>query len=298
MPTEADLRYFSSLLSPPKGYGQLQQKTIRRCFGLADKQSAISWKTVGLTDVGNDALNLVMSYVLQPQFVETLCSTSRCFEDAAKNPASWRNVRIDTAGFKPCGLAAHSHWRLWQYAALVVAAHWNHANVALLMHKRIKCWRWAGGAQFRVFRGRFVLASQFPIRPRGGANLLVAGRAKAPLLLCIANTRDAYEILECLDGEPREGRLCLAALFADNSEVGCFSRNGKVLGGTALALSSLQGYVSMSLFIGLLKLTIDGECKASVVIGHTLPEDDYFCTIVGMGDASPEITAIPCWSMD
>ena len=129
--------------------------------------------------------------------------------------------------------------------------------------------------------------------------MLVAGRAKAPLAPIIANTRDPYEIRGCLDGVPRDGRLCISALFADNSPADCFSWDDKGLGGgRALPLAAMNGYVSLSLFRGLLKLTVDGECKASVIIGTALPVDDYFCAIVGMGDAPPEITAIPCWSMN
>ena len=80
---------------------------IRRCFGLVENQAAISWKKAALVDVDNVALHLIMTYVLQPQIVDTICSAARCFEATVKHPASWHGVRIDTSGFRPCGLAAH-----------------------------------------------------------------------------------------------------------------------------------------------------------------------------------------------
>jgi hypothetical protein len=299
MPTEAGLRFFMSLLSPPKGYGQGQQQSIRRCLGLADKQPVISWKTVGLTDIGSDALQLAMSFVVQPHNIEALCSTSRCFDAAVKSPASWQRVRVDSAGWRPLGLAAHSHWKLWRHAELVVAAPWNHSNVALLMSKGIKCWRWVGGGgKFRLYRGHHVLVSQFSVLPTA-VSMLITGCSRSPLNICISNVRDPYEILDCLAGAPREGRICVATHFCNTPKGSAFTWNGKPVGESGAVLpSALHGFVTIGLFMGLLKATVDGVCKAAVATGLRLPEDDWFVAMVADGSAPPQITAVPCWSME
>ena len=297
VPTEQDLRFFVSLLSPPKGYGRgAQQQTIRRCLGLTEKQSAISWKAVRIFDIGRDATCLVLSFVLTPVCVDVVSAVSRMFDSAVHDPASWMGSRIDAGGFRPAGLASHSHWRLWKFALFVVAAPWNHSNVALLFAKDIKCWRWLGHGEFRVFRGHHVLSSQFPVLP-ASASMLVAGRARSPLRICISNTRDPYEILECLDGLPGERRICMAANFGNGPRAAPFSWNGRPLGEGELPLSALYGYVSMSFFVGLLKVTTDGKTKSAVMTGLRLPEDDWFVSIIAPGSV-PEVTCIPCWSMD
>ena len=295
VPTEGDLRFFAGLLAPPKGYGRgAQQQTIRRCLGLAEKPQAISYKTAVLLDTG-DALTLILSFVLQVTSIDTLSAVSPRFDSSVHDPASWRNVRVDTAGFRPAGLAAHGHWKLWRFAYLVVVNPWMHMNMGLLMHKRIKCWRWVGNSKFRVVRGHHVLTSQLPVHA-AAVNMLVAGRASEAVEVVVANTRDPYEILECLDGEPREGRFCFSAVFTDAPQKGAFAWNAEVLGGNAPPLAALYGFLSLSLFMGKLQLTIDGVIMAVVMTNRRLPADDYFGAIVAAGNKPPEIEAIPCWS--
>ncbi len=74
-----------------------------------------------------------------------------------------------------------------------------------------------------------------------------------------------------------------------------FMWNDEELGGDALPLAALHGILRVGLFMGLLKLTIDGATKAAVMTGRRLPQDDYFCAIVSLGQPPPDIKAIPCW---
>ena len=297
VPTEGDLRFFAGLLSPPKGYGRgAQQQTIRRCLGLAEKPPTLSFKSAGIFDTG-DAMSLILSFVLQPTSIEALSAVSVRFDTTTHDLASWRNVRVDGTGHRPAGLAAHGHWRLWRFACFVVYSPWMHANMGLLMHKRLKCWRWIGGGKFRLFRGYHVLTSQFPVHPVS-VNMLVVGRATASVAVVVANTKDPYEILDCLlaDGTPREGLLCFAALFTGQPQTPAFSWNGEALGGKSVPLAALHGFVSMGLFMGKLQLTIEGATRAVVLTSRRLPEDDYFCALVAAGATSPEFEAIPCLS--
>ena len=296
VPTEADLRYFSALLAPAKGYGQGHQLTIRKCLGLEEKLPAMTWKATKIFDIGRDATSLALSFVLAPVCVDVVSAVCRSFDSAVHDPASWMGTRVDATGFRPAGIAAHAHWRLWKRALLVVSASWNYSNVALLFQKNIKCWRWLGQGEYRLLRGHNVLSSQFPVLPTA-VSMLVAGRARSPLRICISNTRDPYEILECLDGLPGERRICMAANFGNGPRAAPFSWNGHPLGEGELPLSALYGYVSMSFFVGLLKVTTDGKTKSAVMTGLRLPEDDWFVSIIAPGSV-PEVTCIPCWSMD
>ena len=160
VPNDGDLRFFAGLLSPAKGYRKgAQQQTIRRCLGLAEKPPALSFKTAVIFDTG-DAMSLILSFVLQPTSIEALSAVSVRFDAATHDIASWRNVRIDGRGHRPAGLAAHGHWKLWRFAHYVVVSPWMHMNMGLLMHQRIKCWKWLGDGKFRIFRGHHVLVSQ------------------------------------------------------------------------------------------------------------------------------------------
>ncbi len=144
-----------------------------------------------------------------------------------------------------------------------------------------------------------MIVSQFPLLP-SAIKILVAGRAVAPLSICLANVRDQYEILEChLDSKTREGRLCVAACFDNEPQTHPFKWNGKPFGDGSLALSQLHGVITMGSFAGLLTFTINGTCKASAMTPQRLPVDEeYFCAIIATGGAPPDIRVIPCWSVD
>ena len=86
----------------------------------------------------------------------------------------------------------------------------------------------------------------------------------------------------------------MAANFGERSAP--FSWNGQPLGEGDLPLAALHGYVVMSIFVGLVKVTVDGQTKAAVMTGLRLPEDDWFVSIIA--GSVPELTCIPCWSMD
>ena len=127
--------------------------------------------------------------------------------------------------------------------------------------------------------------------------MLVTGRAATPIAVVITSTRDAYEILECLlDRKPREGRLCISALFTGIPQTRAFAWNGESFGSATLALSSLHGFVSIGYFLGKLHVAIDGTTRAVEMTSRgRLPDGDYFVALVAAG-GPPAIKVIPCWS--
>ena len=127
--------------------------------------------------------------------------------------------------------------------------------------------------------------------------MLVTGRAGTSIVIVVANTRDPYEILECLlDRAPREGRLCISALFTGIPQTRAFAWNGESFGSATLALSSLQGFVSIGYLLGKLHVAIDGTTRAVEMASRgRLPDGDYFVALVAAG-GPPAIKAIPCWS--
>ena len=127
--------------------------------------------------------------------------------------------------------------------------------------------------------------------------MLVTGRAGTSIVIVVANTRDPYEILECLlDRAPREGRLCISALFTGIPQTRAFAWNGESFGNATLALSSLHGFVTIGYLLGKLHVAIDGTTRAVEMAGRgRLPDGDYFVALVAAG-GPPAIKAIPCWS--
>ena len=127
--------------------------------------------------------------------------------------------------------------------------------------------------------------------------MLVTGRADTSIAVVIANTRDAYEILECLlDRNPRAERLCISALFTGVPQTRAFAWNGEPLGSATLALSSLHGFLSTGYLLGKLHVAIDGATRAVEMTGRgRLPDGDYFVALVAAG-GPPAIKVVPCWS--
>ena len=98
-----------------------------------------SWRNF-LAEFGNVA-TLVLSFVLEPIFMHTLCACSKQINADAWTQSAWEDVVVDAASIRPLGARAHTHFKLWRKAA-VIHGPWAYENVEIML-SGIQMWRFA-----------------------------------------------------------------------------------------------------------------------------------------------------------
>jgi hypothetical protein len=90
------------------------------------------------------ALQVALSYVLDPRLMSTLCAVSVAFNDASYRLESWSGLVVDTpVESKPLGLkACNCHWALWKFAKAIYVRPWMFASCTFLIGSRYKPWKW------------------------------------------------------------------------------------------------------------------------------------------------------------
>jgi len=150
--------------------------------------------------LGQDALGHVLSHVISPETMATLCAACRVCAKAAWSPGAWRDSVIDTSRIKPNGFAANSHFTCWRYARLIVGGRWQLSNAILLISPLFGVWTWrevAGGS--RLVCGKRVLVSQSTVPAKITLRFDVVG-VEGDVLVGLASTNDPGEILAASNG--------------------------------------------------------------------------------------------------
>ncbi len=94
--------------------------------------------------LGGAALQVALSYVLDPRLMSTLCSVSVAFNDACCKLESWRDLVVDAPEkWKPLGVkACNSHWGLWKFTKAICVRPWMFASCTFLIGSCYKPWKW------------------------------------------------------------------------------------------------------------------------------------------------------------
>lgn len=93
---------------------------------------------------GFDLHDLIMSYVLDPLIMSSLCSVSKKWDGCCLHEGSWQGTMVDVPPwFKPLGCAAWSHFRIWKQSKFIVVRPWMFQNSGLLLDASIRPWQWS-----------------------------------------------------------------------------------------------------------------------------------------------------------
>ena len=193
-PTEDNQRYFRSMIAPPRG----NSKSIRQMFGYEDSPSAIQRSGTPLTKL-NDALPVILSFVVTPMGMATICALAKRLRAVAWDAQSWSRSRIDTRNIRPDGFRAHIHWQLWSRAKYVINGSWALSNVGLLVCKKLVPWRWL---QRCTRWGKVVSISQSKV-PLHNVALLIE-KSEGDIIVGLSNARYPEEIVASLMSASRK----------------------------------------------------------------------------------------------
>jgi len=148
--------------------------------------------------LGQDVLAHVLSHVISPLTMVTLCAACRSLSKVAWSPGAWRDTVIDAEHLIPLGVAANSHFLCWRYARLIVGGRWQLSNVSLLLSPVFGVWTWrevdGGSIQARLVGGKRVLVSQSTVPAQVTLRFDVAG-VEGDVLVGLASTSTPGEIV-------------------------------------------------------------------------------------------------------
>ena len=92
---------------------------------------------------GSDLYKIILSHVLDPLVMSTLCAVAKSWEGHCFDKASWLDTVVDVPPwYKPSGLVAWNHFQSWTLAKYVVVRPWMFRYCGLLMHSSVQPWQW------------------------------------------------------------------------------------------------------------------------------------------------------------
>ena len=93
---------------------------------------------------GIDLHEIVLSYVLDPLVMTTLCAVAQNWKGRCFDEASWLDTVVDVPPcYKPAGLVAWNHFQSWTLAKYVVTRPWMFRYCGLLMDSSVQPWHWS-----------------------------------------------------------------------------------------------------------------------------------------------------------
>ena len=93
---------------------------------------------------GFDLHEVILSYVLDPLLMSTLCPVSKHWDGPCFHEGSWQGTMVDVPPwYKPLGLVAWNHFRSWKLAKLVVVRPWMFRYCGLLLDPSVRPWQWS-----------------------------------------------------------------------------------------------------------------------------------------------------------
>lgn len=150
VPDEVSVRYYESLLAPAKGYvGGRQRSITTSLLGKEDNPQVLTWRATTFNAIGENQLDLAISYVICPTLMETLCSTCQRLNRSANRSSAWRDTIVECPSWRPLGARAHMHYKLWSLASAVAVSEWQFRSCSFLVYSQYKPWKWRrakGGA--------------------------------------------------------------------------------------------------------------------------------------------------------
>jgi len=292
-PTDESQRYFRSAIAPPRG----TSKSIRLLFGYEEMPSAIQRGGTPLTKL-NDALPVILSFVLTPAGMATICALSKRIRAVAWDAQAWSHNIIDTRGIQPMGFQAHRHWLLWRRAKHVINGNWTASNVGLLMCKEFAAWRWLQrqGSMCTHIYGKVVYVSQS--RVPLNVTLLVE-ESEGDLIVGVTNARYPEHILESWM-TPSCNYVFYGALLQPN-ETTLFTKLKDVVSENTTRHEKVPdgaSFVTLSVSHKNIELRVSGPMTSSYTISAEHdecihPTLGYFCVVI----SNTPCHIAPCWTL-
>ena len=294
IPTSASLERAALYLAPPKG---LQQRGLREMIGQGVKPTFMAWPAPTLLNIDCILLDKVLSYLLAPSLMSTICPVSKAVSLASHRPSSWCGSVVDAAGRHPVGRRALTLFKSWHMTKAVVGGHsWERGSLSLFADRTWITWG------FCHLQGTNVLVSRLPV-PVPPTDLLVmftankAVRGKVSVGIAL-NASSQGEIAAALDGRGPKGVVAIAAVLS-NTRAKAFRYNGKVFGQIAEPVKHLQGIAQFSI-VDQREVSIavpDGRPIVSASVPTELGTDSASCYFfVGLPSNFESESVRPCWS--
>ncbi len=146
---------------------------LLRLFEPHDELVAALHSGSPLFAVGSDDLETILSYILAPQVMSSICAANRRLCKKAWNEDAWAGTIVNSTSIQPAGRLAFSHFRLWGRALAILNSQWQWRCVNLLLSKQYSFWRWC-------------LPTSDPFFAIGDKLLLISARSVcAPVLMHI-----------------------------------------------------------------------------------------------------------------
>ena len=93
---------------------------------------------------GFELHDAILSYVLDPLLMSTLCPVAKTWDDPCFHEGSWQGTVVDVPPwYKPLGSVAWNHFRIWKLAKLVVVRPWMFRYCGLLLDQSVRPWQWS-----------------------------------------------------------------------------------------------------------------------------------------------------------
>ena len=106
-------------------------------------------------NIQSSILEDVVSYIIQPHLMSSLCAVSRLWEEICWRESTWTGSLVDTLSWKPRGGASYYHDVLWGFTAGVVTRSWMWECSDFLKFSKFKPWKWtASSPSLPIFPSR------------------------------------------------------------------------------------------------------------------------------------------------
>ena len=207
LPDDVSTRYYEALLSPPKGYSGGKQMSIKSSlFGEEDGPQILTWRIASFNTLGNDFLDVALSFMICPTLMETLCAISHRLNQTCHRSSAWRGTVVDptVTSARPIGARAHQHYKLWGMAKAIAVSEWQFCSCSFLIYSPYKAWKWrkpkrdCNSIWHRLDGGsQWLVASCNPV-PFTNAKVVIepqsSGAAASALVFGIADTNCVGEL--------------------------------------------------------------------------------------------------------
>jgi hypothetical protein len=285
-PSDALLSYYMNLLAPARG----KCKSIRNMFGYNERQGAIQWSGLSLSNLPDDAMYGILQRHLCPLVMSSTCSLSQKLKQFCYNPSSWEGSVIDARTIRPAGRKSHSHYLLWPKSAAVINGAWCCSNVSLLMSTIFRPWKWLLKNDSPIAKscGKFLSVSQSPVLKQ----MTVKFEADVgDMIVGLCTSRDPKEIIQCaMKGSKKHNFYGMILDMSDNTST--LMIDNIEFPDQAFVGNFLGSFLTITLGAEDLTGALGGKC-VSVPHGHTPDKRPLFA--VAIMDKKTQLA--PCWAI-
>ena len=286
-PNEALLTHYISLLGPARG----KCRSIRACFGYAEKSGALQISGTPLSSLSNEVLRSILQHHLTPQSMAGACSLSAKLKQFCYDRDSWKGSVVDVRKSKPAGHKAHLHFKIWEKALAVVSGPWCHANVSLLMSPTFTPWRWVQkkGNPFFKSCGKLVCASQSPVPKK--MTVKFGAEVCSMCVIGLCSSREPGNITQCVARGSKK-HLFFGLLLDTSDNTATCLMNEAEMPDAAFISTIPQKVLTISVDDEHLRATL-GNSSACVFHGQCLDGKSFYAAAI----MEKRCELDPCWTI-